>query len=91
MTHLSRSGFLYTGSLAFVAIDAKSRFEAPATVEAEAPSAVEPQLSAVKALVFDTFGTVVDWRSSMIAVFMIAGSAAAGCSRISVITLTITV
>jgi 2-haloacid dehalogenase len=28
---------------------------------------MEPDLSAVKALVFDVFGTVVDWRSSIIA------------------------
>jgi hypothetical protein len=31
------------------------------------PRAVKPELANVKALVFDTFGTVVDWRSSVIA------------------------
>jgi 2-haloacid dehalogenase len=30
-------------------------------------AAVKPQLASVKALVFDVFGTVVDWRSSVIA------------------------
>src|ERR1700689_4597839 len=29
--------------------------------------AVKPELANVKALAFDTFGTVVDWRSSVIA------------------------
>ena len=28
---------------------------------------MKPELANVKACVFDTFGTVVDWRSSMIA------------------------
>ena len=31
------------------------------------PQEVSPELANVKALVFDTFGTVVDWRSSVIA------------------------
>jgi len=31
------------------------------------PQEVKPELANVKALVFDTFGTVVDWRSSVIA------------------------
>jgi len=35
--------------------------------------AVKPELANVKALVFDTFGTVVDWRSSVIAEGMIWG------------------
>jgi 2-haloacid dehalogenase len=36
---------------------------------------VKPELANVKALVFDTFGTVVDWRSSVIAEGMIWGKA----------------
>jgi len=36
---------------------------------------VKPELANVKALVFDTFGTVVDWRSSVIAEGMIWGNA----------------
>jgi 2-haloacid dehalogenase len=37
--------------------------------------AVKPELANVKALVFDTFGTVVDWRSSVIAEGIIWGKA----------------
>ena len=36
---------------------------------------MKPELANVKALVFDTFGTVVDWRSSVIAEGMIWGNA----------------
>src|SRR5580700_9543982 len=36
---------------------------------------VKPELAGIKALVFDTFGTVVDWRSSVIAEGMIWGKA----------------
>ena len=39
------------------------------------PRAVKPELANVKALVFDTFGTVVDWRNSIIAEGMIWGKA----------------
>jgi 2-haloacid dehalogenase len=38
---------------------------------------VKPQLANLKALVFDTFGTVVDWRSSVIAEGMAWGKAKA--------------
>ncbi len=36
---------------------------------------MKPELANVKALVFDTFGTVVDWRSSVIAEGMAWGKA----------------
>jgi 2-haloacid dehalogenase len=36
---------------------------------------MKPEVANVKALVFDTFGTVVDWRSSVIAEGMIWGKA----------------
>ena len=36
-----------------------------ALAEARQPSRTPPDLSRVKALVFDTFGTVVDWRTSV--------------------------
>ena len=39
------------------------------------PQEVRPELANVKALVFDTFGTVVDWRSSVIAEGMAWGKA----------------
>src|SRR5690349_20944052 len=34
---------------------------------ASAPSSLRPDLADVKAILFDTFGSVVDWRSSLIA------------------------
>ena len=37
--------------------------------------AVKPELAKVKALVFDTFGTVVDWRSSVVAEGRVWGKA----------------
>jgi hypothetical protein len=51
----SRRQFLKSGAFAMVATG----------VRGQAPG--KPDLSSVKALVFDTFGTVVDWRSSVIA------------------------
>ena len=36
---------------------------------------MKPELANVKALVFDTFGTVVDWRSSVIAEALTWGKA----------------
>jgi 2-haloacid dehalogenase len=39
------------------------------------PQEAKPELANVKALVFDTFGTVVDWRSSVIAEGMAWGKA----------------
>ena len=49
----------------------------PAIAEPAAQSAktVKPELADVKACVFDTFGTVVDWRSSVIAQGMEWGKA----------------
>jgi 2-haloacid dehalogenase len=52
-TTVSRREFLHAGAVAFVAVRTQ-----PAT----APNRQAPQ---VKALVFDTFGTVVDWRASV--------------------------
>lgn len=48
----SRRTFLYTGALAM-------------SLPLRPAAAQKPDLSGVKALVFDTFGTVVDWRSSV--------------------------
>src|SRR5262245_27446686 len=53
--YLSRRDFLKAGSITMLA----------STVHGQ--STARPPLTAVKALVFDTFGTVVDWRSSVIA------------------------
>jgi len=55
MTNCSRRSFLETASFAMMASAARGQ------------SSTRPQPGSVKALVFDTFGTVVDWRSSVIA------------------------
>jgi 2-haloacid dehalogenase len=49
----------------------------PTLAQQSAPNSrvVKPELANVKALVFDTFGTVVDWRSSVIAEGMAWGKA----------------
>jgi 2-haloacid dehalogenase len=52
---VSRRTFIAAGSGALIAARVRGQ------------TAVKPQLASVKALVFDTFGTVVDWRSSVIA------------------------
>src|SRR5262245_14411936 len=57
MMNLSRRDFVTTASFAMIATAVRGQGAAPA----RAP------LTSVKALVFDTFGTVVDWRSSVIA------------------------
>src|SRR2546425_11783529 len=54
MTSVSRRDFLQAGAFAVMATGVRGQ-------------AIKPQLTSVKALVFDTFGTVVDWRSSVIA------------------------
>jgi 2-haloacid dehalogenase len=60
---LSRRGFLQTGAAAIAgSAIGGSAFAAGG---AQKGGIVNPQLAAVKALVFDTFGTVVDWRTSV--------------------------
>jgi 2-haloacid dehalogenase len=56
-THLSRRGFLVT-TAAGLLIPNNS-------VQGEGATVPSPNVTNVKALVFDTFGTVVDWRTSM--------------------------
>jgi 2-haloacid dehalogenase len=63
---LDRRGFL---AAAGASVMATSFSEPPAVLAQQAPGGfVKPELANVKACVFDTFGTVVDWRSSVIAV-----------------------
>ena len=60
---VSRRGFLQTGAAAIAgSAIGGSAFAAGG---AQKGGSVNPQLTAVKALVFDTFGTVVDWRTSV--------------------------
>ena len=54
---VSRREFLLAGAAAMAG--------AEISMHAQGTGPVEPALTAVKALVFDTFGTVVDWRSSV--------------------------
>ena len=58
---ISRREFLHTGAMA--AISATSLKAAAASRQTDGRS--NPALSPVKALVFDVFGTVVDWRTSV--------------------------
>jgi 2-haloacid dehalogenase len=60
MTRLSRRTFLTAGGVAMIAT--RSRAD-DARSQSAAPSAAA--FNGVKALVFDTFGTVVDWRTSV--------------------------
>ena len=60
---VSRRGFLQTGAAAIAgSAIGGSAFAAGG---AQKGGSMNPQLAAVKALVFDTFGTVVDWRTSV--------------------------
>ena len=54
---VSRREFLQAGAAAMAG--------AEISMHAQGATPAVPQLTAVKALVFDTFGTVVDWRSSV--------------------------
>lgn len=62
MTMQTRREFVHAGTAAVIGAGWLGRTEAVAS-----GAAVEPVLAGVKALVFDTFGTVVDYRSSVIA------------------------
>src|SRR4051794_22266830 len=71
---LDRREFLMVGGAGAAAISSELT-RALAQQAAPNPRAVKPELANVKALVFDTFGTVVDWRSSVIAEGMAWGKA----------------
>jgi len=49
----------------FLQVSAAAVAGAEISMHAEGAAPADPSLMAVKALVFDTFGTVVDWRSSV--------------------------
>ena len=63
---LDRRKFLMAAGAGAAALSF-SRRPVLAQQAARDPRPVKPELANVKALVFDTFGTVVDWRGSMIA------------------------
>lgn len=61
---VSRRSFLRTGAVAMAGVNVGAgRASLPNSPQGGTRS--DPQLASVKALVFDTFGTVVDWRSSV--------------------------
>ncbi len=64
---LDRRGFLVAAGASAAAISFSEPSPVLAQQAARNPQEVKPELANVKALVFDTFGTVVDWRSSVIA------------------------
>ncbi len=61
----SRREFLQAGAVAMVGVELAGAGRAMASGHAQTGGQPEPRLAAVKALVFDTFGTVVDWRTSV--------------------------
>jgi 2-haloacid dehalogenase len=72
---VDRRRFLMAAGVGTTAISIPELHPALAQQAALNPRAVKPELANVKALVFDTFGTVVDWRSSVIAEGMTWGKA----------------
>lgn len=64
LTAVSRRTFLCTGAVAMAGANLGAGGEAIRSAE-QAGGKSDPQFASVKALVFDTFGTVVDWRSSV--------------------------
>jgi hypothetical protein len=72
---LDRRGFLVAAG---ASIMATSFSELPAVLTqqpTEGAQRMKPELAKVKACVFDTFGTVVDWRGSVIAEASVWGKA----------------
>jgi 2-haloacid dehalogenase len=61
---LSRRNFVQTAIAAMISAEWSAR-NTMASGEAQTASPPKPELGAVKALVFDVFGTVVDWRTSV--------------------------
>ena len=65
-THpVSRRGFLKAGTAAMVGAELVGAGIADAAAQEQTGGRTESRPPAVKALVFDTFGTVVDWRASV--------------------------
>ena len=61
---ISRRGFLHVGAVAWAGAELGAGRDAMRT-RGQSNARPDPQFGSVKALVFDTFGTVVDWRSSV--------------------------
>lgn len=63
---LDRRGFLVTMSASVMATSFSQQPAVPTRQKTEGTLSMKPELANIKACVFDTFGTVVDWRSSVI-------------------------
>jgi len=61
----SRRRFLQAGAAAMVGAELAGAGRAMASGRAQSGGRPDPWVASVKALVFDTFGTVVDWRTSV--------------------------
>ena len=72
---VDRRNFLVAAGAGAAAMSLSELNPAFAEPAAPAPQNVKPELANVKACVFDTFGTVVDWRNSVIAQGMVWGKA----------------
>lgn len=72
---IDRRNFLMAAQVGIAAISSPELHSALAQQAIHNQRAMKPDLANVKALVFDTFGTVVDWRSSVIAEGMTWGKA----------------
>src|SRR6185436_19700800 len=60
----SRRNFMRTSVVAMIGSEYGARY-ASASSQGQSAGQSRPEFTSVKALVFDTFGTVVDWRSSV--------------------------
>ena len=60
----SRRSFMWTSVAAMIGSEYGARY-ASAVSQGQSAGRSKPELTSVKALVFDTFGTVVDWRTSV--------------------------
>ena len=65
--NLDRRGFLAAAGASIMAMSFSELTAILAQQPTEGAQRMKPELANVKACVFDTFGTVVDWRSSVIA------------------------
>jgi 2-haloacid dehalogenase len=64
-TTISRRQFLHVGAAAMVGAEVVDAGQTVTSARAQNGARPERQLASVKALVFDVFGTVVDWRTSV--------------------------
>ena len=62
---VSRRTFLGATTITVLGAELRPRAARAVPGAAQAGTRLRPELASVKALVFDTFGTVVDWRSSV--------------------------